>query len=79
MEKKAFGVWTWVVEIVFLVLALTAPLNPLLTTKTAVFVWCFVMMGLGSAGVVLQVYKGYPPEEFSLTGETRTGEVHHES
>jgi hypothetical protein len=79
MEKNAFGVWTWAVEIVFLVLALTAPLNPLLTTKTAVFVWCFVMMGLGSIGVVLQVYKGYPPEEFSLKGETRTGEVHHES
>ena len=75
MEKK----WTWILEILFLVLALTAPLNPLLTTKTAVYVWCFVMMGLGSVAVICQVYKGYPAEEFSLKGETPAGEMHHES
>jgi hypothetical protein len=78
MDKTWSG-WTWALEIAFLFLALSAPLNPLLTTKTAVYAWCFLMLGLGSVAVLLQVFKGYPPEDFSLVGETRTGEVHHES
>jgi high-affinity Fe2+/Pb2+ permease len=66
MKKNPWKTVTWVVEIVFLFLALTAPLNPILTTKVSVFAWCFTMMGLGCIGVLLAALKGYPPEDFSL-------------
>jgi hypothetical protein len=66
MQKNPWKAVTWVVEIVFLVLALTAPLNPLLTTKYSVFTWCFIMIALGCVGVLLASLKAYPPEEFPL-------------
>jgi hypothetical protein len=66
MQKNPWKTVTWVVEIVFLFLALTAPLNPMLKTKVCVFAWCFTMIGLGCIGVLLAALKGYPPEDFSL-------------
>lgn len=65
MKKNPWKTWTWVIEIVFLFLALTAPLNPFLTTKVSVFVWCFLMIALGAVGVFVATLKGYPPEELS--------------
>jgi len=66
MKKNPWKTVTWVVEIVFLFLALTAPFNPMLTTKVSVFAWCFAMIALGGIGVLLATLKGYPPEDFSL-------------
>jgi len=66
MKRNPWKTWTWVFEIAFLFLALTAPLNPILTTKTSVFVWCFSMMALGAIGALLAILKGYPPEELSM-------------
>ena len=65
MEKNPWKTWTWVIELGFLFLALTAPLNPFLKSKEAVFIWCFLMIGLGGIGMLLAAFKGYPPEEFS--------------
>jgi hypothetical protein len=66
MKKNPWKTWTWVIEITFLFLALTAPLNPFLTTKVSVFAWCFIMMGLGALGVIIGVIKGYPLKDFSV-------------
>jgi len=66
MQKNPWKTVTWVIEIVFLFLSLTAPLNPLLTTKYSVFIWCFLMIGLGGLGAIIAALKGYPPEEFPL-------------
>ena len=63
MKKNPWKTWTWIIEIAFLFLALTAPLNPFLTTKASVYVWCFIMIGLGAIGVVIGVTKGYPLKE----------------
>jgi hypothetical protein len=69
MQKNSWKTVTWVIEIVFLLLALTAPLNPLLATKHSVYIWCFVMIVLGCIGVLLATLKGYPPEDFSIKDE----------
>jgi len=66
MKRNPWKTWTWIIEIAFLFLALTAPLNPLLTTKVSVFVWCFIMVALGGIAVIIATIKGYPPEEFSM-------------
>jgi len=66
MEKKTWKILTWIIEIAFLFLALTAPLNPFLTTKVSVFAWCFIMIGLGVIAIIIATFKGYPPEEFSI-------------
>jgi hypothetical protein len=65
MQKNSWKIWVWIIELGFLFLALTAPLNPLLRTKQAVFTWCFLMIGLGVIGVLVATYKAYPPEELS--------------
>jgi uncharacterized membrane protein len=66
MKKNSWKTLTWVIEFAFLFLALTAPLNPLLRSKEGTFIWCFLMIGLGTIGVVLAAFKAYPPEEISL-------------
>jgi len=69
MEMNPKNHWktvTWIIEIVFLFLSFTAPLNPLLQTKRSVFIWCFIMIGLGGLAVILALFKAYPPEEFPL-------------
>lgn len=78
MEKNVYKTWTWVLELAFLFLAFTAPLNPLITTKAGVYYWTFAMMGLGTIAILVQIFKGFPPEEYSLEGETKMGEIHRE-
>ena len=78
MEKNVSKTWTLVIELVFLFLALTAPLNPLIKTKAGVYCWTFAMMGLGTIAILIQIFKGFPPEEYSLEGETKMGEIHRE-
>ena len=74
MKNSPKKIWTCELEIIFLFLALTAPLNPFLTTKSSVYIWTFVMMGLGTINILFLVFRGYPPEEFSLEDETAMGE-----
>ena len=48
MQKNAWKTVTWVIEIVFLLLAFTAPLNPVLDHKIFRFyLVLFLMIGLG--------------------------------
>jgi len=66
MQKNPWKTVTWVVEIVFLFLALTAPFNPFINTKAGVAVWCYFMIVLGSLGVFIASLLAYPPEDFSM-------------
>ena len=47
MQKNPWKTVVWIVEFVFLFLALTAPLNPFINTKFGVAAWCYFMMGVG--------------------------------
>ena len=69
MKKNPWKFWTWVIEIIFLLLALTAPLNPWLTTKPSVYIWTFIMMALGSVNVIILCFKGYHIEDVHVNKE----------
>jgi hypothetical protein len=66
MKKNRWKTVAWIVELAFLFLALTAPFNPFINTKAGVAVWCYIMMALGSLGVIIACLKAYPPEEFDM-------------
>ena len=66
MQKNPWKTVAWVIELAFLFLAFTAPLNPFIKSKVSVFIWCFLMIGLGAIGVIVASFKAYPPEEISV-------------
>ncbi len=66
MQKNPWKTVVWIVESVFLFLALTAPFNPFINTKFGVAAWCYFMIGLGCVGVVIACLLAYPPEDFSI-------------
>ncbi len=66
MKKNPWKTVVWIVECVFLLLALTAPLNPFINTKVGVAVWCYFMIGVGVLGVLIVCLLAYPPEDFSM-------------
>ncbi len=72
MKKNPWKTWTWVITIVFLVLAFSAPFNPFLTTKASVYIWAFVMMAICSINTVIACYLGLPPKEISFEDKTPT-------
>ncbi len=66
MRKNPWKTAAWIVECAFLLLALTAPLNPLINTKFGVALWCYFMIGLGCIGVLIACLLAYPPEDFTM-------------
>ena len=66
MKKNPWKTIAWVVEIAFLFLSFTAPLNPFINTKAGVTLWCYFMIALGVIGVLIACFKAYPPEDFVM-------------
>ena len=66
MKKNPWKTVVWIIELGFLLLALTAPFNPFINTKVGVAAWCYFMMALGSLGVLIASLLAYPPEDFKM-------------